>query len=132
MLARLVAVMATENKVGRAAGLDQFAGGCSCYCHGVPQDLVGGLLHALVIQKPFTHLSIKLDLVLLIERPTHVKNVRKLGPSHDFLHEILAPMKGVSAWKVVFIPREDFDGQAVHASVLLQERHEGNLVAARR
>jgi len=61
-----------------------------------------------------------------------VKNVRKFTFGNDILHEILAPVKGVTTGKVIFGATEYLDAQTIHARVLLEQCHERDLVTVRR
>lgn len=123
-LAGLVFVVATEDCLGGATGLRPVAFRQS--------NLVDFFLHALIFQVPLSQLPKEFDFVRLVVGPAHVKNVGLLPPGNDVPHEIPAPVKGVAAGEVVLGAAEDLDAQPVHAGVLLEQRHQRDLVAVRR
>ena len=84
-------------------------------------DLFYILLDTFVLQIPFAHLLIIIHFVLLVVRPAHMKDVR-LDFSTDYvLHEILSAVVRMATRKVVAVARKDFDSEAVHGSVLLEQ-----------
>jgi hypothetical protein len=119
--------MTAKNGFSGATELQKF----SSRCNGVAQEFVSSLLHTRVLQKPFSHLLNKLNLVLFVQRPAHVENIRHGFPVHNVLHQIFASMEGVSTGKVIFRPRKNFDFHSVHAGVLLQQSHQRDLVTVR-
>jgi hypothetical protein len=124
--------MTAEDVFGRAARLHQrILDNANFFGSVQTQNFGRGSLNALLVEEPLSHLPKEFNLVVLVERPTHVKDVGHCLTIENFEHEGTTAMKGVAAGKVVFGARKNLDAQTVHASVLLQQGHERDLVTAR-
>ena len=91
-------------------------------------DVVLGLVPAGVFQVPLSHLLHEPDLVVLVFRPAHVKDVGPDLPRDEFFHEIIPLVEEVSAGEFLQLPVPYLSPQPVEADVLADQCHECDLV----
>ena len=92
---------------------------------GTTRYIANFLLDALVLHVPFSHLTKEQELIVLVERPAHVKNIRMYRTCKQCLHVLFAfGMELKSPGELFHISRQDLGFESVQTHVLVERRNE--------